>query len=411
MKEMFLLGAGASVEAKVPDSFEMTRVMVDRFDADHYAKKHSQILRFVIGGLLFQKGGKGENPFEGINIEDLFNAVQLLARRGESELGPFINSWHPLLDEFESGEISDYELQELMEILYKPLANIFDNSFDNEELTTRNFGNKLSQGLFFLRNDYYLQKQLGKQLGKVVKQIISSRGGEVFHQTTVHMIQKLIEMVWIEDSSRAQYITPLLKYSTHNDAVIATLNYDNLVELAGQSNSIPVDTGFESWSKTEEFSFNSSSVPLIKLHGSIDWALSGGEISDDKPSPYQVIRKINREKKKVETYVPAIVFGGKNKLTAKGPFLSLLRAFEQKLASSNRLSVIGYSFRDEHINEYIGKWLNRDNQNVLIIINPDESISNNSFLSETGKRGAKRIEFMIENASKGIESISHASET
>ena len=210
MKEIFLLGAGASVEAGVADSFDMTKVMIERFASDPYAKKHSQILRFVIGGLLFQKGRKGENPFEGINIEDLFSTVQLLANRGESELGSFISSWHPLLDEFESGEVSNDELKQLLETLYRPLVNILDNPFGHEMLTTQNFGNKLSQGLFFVRADFQLQEQLSK----VVKQIVSPRGGEVFFQTNIFMIQKLIEMVWIEDISRVSYLTPLLSYST-----------------------------------------------------------------------------------------------------------------------------------------------------------------------------------------------------
>jgi len=134
-------------------------------------------------------------------------------------------------------------------------------------------------------------------------------------------------------------------------------------------------------------------------------------VSRDKPSPYQVIRKINREKKNKEIYDPAIIFGGRNKLTAKGPFLSLLTAFDQKLTMSHKLTAIGYSFRDEHINEYIGRWMNRDNQNVLRIINLNESILNNEFLSEIRKSDNKRIELITETASKGIESICKISNT
>jgi hypothetical protein len=39
------------------------------------------------------------------------------------------------------------------------------------------------------------------------------------------------------------------------------------------------------------------------------------------------------------------------------------------LDDSDRLTVIGYSFRDEHINEFIAKWLNEDQNRKLRIIN------------------------------------------
>jgi hypothetical protein len=39
---------------------------------------------------------------------------------------------------------------------------------------------------------------------------------------------------------------------------------------------------------------------------------------------------------------PAVIFGQRNKLTAEGPFLDLLRAFREELSRSTSLTVVGY---------------------------------------------------------------------
>jgi hypothetical protein len=104
MKEMILLGAGASVEAGVPATYEMTKRLVDLFgqnsNEDH--EKFNHVLKFVVGGLLMRKGKNGENPFDGVNVEDDFNAIDLLANRENLEADSFIGSWHPLVEELDT---------------------------------------------------------------------------------------------------------------------------------------------------------------------------------------------------------------------------------------------------------------------------------------------------------------------
>ncbi len=79
MTELFLLGAGASIEAGIPGAYGMSKAMLDKFTNDprYLNRRFNKVLEFVVGGLLFQQGFKGENPFDGVNIEDLFNAVVL----------------------------------------------------------------------------------------------------------------------------------------------------------------------------------------------------------------------------------------------------------------------------------------------------------------------------------------------
>jgi hypothetical protein len=83
MTDLFLLGAGASIEAGIPDAYGMTEIMLNKFiDDDFYRyRRVDKALQFVVGGLLFQQGIRGENPYAGVNIEDLFNTVNLLRIR------------------------------------------------------------------------------------------------------------------------------------------------------------------------------------------------------------------------------------------------------------------------------------------------------------------------------------------
>jgi hypothetical protein len=71
--DMVLLGAGASVDAEMPAATEMAAQIVNHFRPN---SRHRHALNLAIGGLLFQAGARGENPFDGVNVEDLFTAVE-----------------------------------------------------------------------------------------------------------------------------------------------------------------------------------------------------------------------------------------------------------------------------------------------------------------------------------------------
>jgi hypothetical protein len=67
---------------------------------------------------------------------------------------------------------------------------------------------------------------------------------------------------------------------------------------------------------------------------------------------------------------PYVVFGRRGKLRADGPFLAMLLEFEAMLARTRRLVIFGYSFRDDHVNTVLGRWLNLDSHNEVILIDP-----------------------------------------
>jgi hypothetical protein len=67
---------------------------------------------------------------------------------------------------------------------------------------------------------------------------------------------------------------------------------------------------------------------------------------------------------------PVVAFGLRGKMRASGPFLSLLTEFEKQLAAAQRLLVIGYSFRDDHVNEIIRRWTRGDIARTVTVVDP-----------------------------------------
>lgn len=410
MKELFLLGAGASVEAGVPDAYKMTIKMLKKIADDqraHYLR-FDKVLQFVVGGLLFQQGIKGENPFDGINIEDLFNAVLLLSDRQNSELSPFISSWHPQLIGLESGKMASFTSRELLKTINEPIEKFVKETTDElveqfERLLERGRSSSLRRKEI---ETFFASSRFETKFTEAVRQVVSGSEGKLFKATANAMIQRLVEMVWITDVEKINYLIPLLQYVIDTHSAIVTLNYDNTIELVGQVMGIDIDTGFDEWSKSGEFTFGNGKIPLIKLHGSIDWALSSGNTAKEKPLPYQIIQKVDPNAKDQRNFQPAIIFGGKNKLTAKGPFLSLLQSFEEQLLESEILTVIGYSFRDEHVNEFITNWFNGDIVRTIKIINPNPHSLDDGFAQPLLNGYAKdRVQIIKEIASNGILSL------
>lgn len=118
-----------------------------------------------------------------------------------------------------------------------------------------------------------------------------------------------------------------------------------------------------------------------------------------------MIQKIDQEKIK-EWTKRALVFGGKNKLTAKGPFLSLLRSFDQKLRETDVLTILGYSLQDEHINEFIATWFNYDTNRKIRIIDPyPENLGQDLAQHLIQYETKERVQVFKETAANGILSL------
>jgi hypothetical protein len=181
------------------------------------------------------------------------------------------------------------------------------------------------------------------------------------------MLQQLVELLRTT-SKDVTYLRPLVELGRSGEGVtIATLNYDLSIEQAAADIGCTVHTGIEEWASDGRWRWPADGVRLLKMHGSIDWAWSRSSAAQGQLSRSTVV-KVDDPMMAVED--PALVFGQGSKLKANGPFLALLAEFELQLSMVDELVVVGYSFRDEHINEVLRRWLTDADAHILTVIDP-----------------------------------------
>lgn len=442
MNEMILLGAGASVEAGIPDTYDMTKIIAEEFRKDISMQRHAHLISFVIGGLLFQKGIRDEDPLGGgVNVEELFNAVQLLAERDTLEAAPFVGSWHSMVQEFDKVRASPPHLDRLYRLIYEGVIKEILNALPHSlpAFGDRDIDRALEDTIKAMANNrhaWYSSNSVGRKVGEYVVKIVKdwfdklryrtpsaqydfarefrdavermkeqSGGGEIFADTAEAMIHMLTNIAWIDRKERVEYLKPLLVLvHAQKRLIIVTLNYDNGIELLAQSNKVAYTTGIEEWSKTGSFTPTNAGISLLKLHGSIDWSLQRDLRTADRPMPHSVIRQVIPTSMQ-NHFRPAVIFGQRNKLTAEGPFLDLLRAFQKELSQCELLTVVGYSFRDAHVNEYISQWLNQSSGHRIRIINPKFSENQSEYTAVLHASCRTRIEAFCEKAGEGLKRL------
>lgn len=466
MSEIILLGAGASKDAKLPDSFGMTQAIIEEFHKRSDYRQYISIANYVLGGLFFEEGRKGKNPIKyNINVEDFFNSILLLAERDNLEVTPFINSWHPMVEEFDKVTSHSDKAANLFRKLTENISHILsskneptDNeSFSNISALTLNthqivsnkypitsFSSYIPKHTHEIDPSSYLTEKLlmnphsfsvieakkksldYSQLGNIFQDAIwetqpKPGKGQVYQSMTRAMIHTLISILWISDYKRVNYLAPLVDLSKRQGRlVIASLNYDNSIELAAESQGIECNTGIENWSKKGFIDISSNRLHLLKLHGSIDWEWEPEE--DGSVShlfPQKIIKKVNNMDSKYilkiyqygnSIYEPAVLFGHKNKLTANGPFLDLLHGFKSELMKDDTdlLTIIGYSFGDDHINAIVSRWLNQNPKHQIRIIDPGFKDNERDYvrhIKEIKKIRPKQVKIIFKTAKKAILDI------
>ena len=408
MGELIFLGAGASIEAGIPDSYNITKKILEEFDP--LFSVEGKILRFVIGGLMFQAGVIGENPYDGVNIEDLYNTIQILSEKETSEINPFVSSWHPMFSDLDMGPTGSWTISRFLDAIYNPIESLLSQVEWNIQNTLASPGRHHDFSSIRISKNESSVEWYFKQM---VQEINGKATGRFFKLTNASILRSLQKLMIVSENSKLEYLRKLIEHVMSKDKVIVTLNYDNCIEVAGNMEGIEIDTGFESWSTDRVFNHSLNKILLLKLHGSIDWKLSIGKKSDEKPIPYTEIIPYEIGAEDNENYEPAVIFGGKNKLRVDGPYLDMIREFEKELDQSNSLIVIGYSFRDDHINNFIGKWINQSPENILTIVDPKFNDLHHDFAKELLRlenpdNDKARVNIIRKTASEGIEMITNA---
>jgi NAD-dependent SIR2 family protein deacetylase len=350
-----LLGAGSSADAGIPTSVKMTDEIIGRMEYP----QHVRLLEFVRHTLAADIAQRTDvDALRGVNVdvERLFASIDLLVDRYDQPWSPFVATWHPGLESFSRAAAvrgSD---------LFSEL-NHFESTLESA------FGQGWNR-----RGGGSVRRSLGAVIEKAFQRARPGDAGELLAVVRGEMLRSLFDLLRIDDRQRVAYLAPLINLAqTQGSLTIATLNYDRSVENAAEVAGQPYETGIETWLSRGDFDWAPDGLRLLKLHGSIDWVADNE--SQAGALPLQQIRKVADVEEKGYYERPAVVFGEAGKLRAEGPYLELLLAWAAALRLADTLLVIGYSFRDQHVNELIARWFNADSQRRIVVVDTNDLAS------------------------------------
>ncbi len=368
-----LLGAGASVDAGIPTARGMTSVMLRTVGERPESTKVQHAVRLAVASVVFGQGVRNDDLTHEVNIEDVFNLLDTLSERHRLEASPLIGAWHPVVEKLDrltvggrpnraagSGMVASFNSRE-------DARKIADAIEEMIRSRSSHGTSQLAQALEHVLNPRSAFRSVPTP--PEPKREISGQG-EIFEKAKQFLYAELRNHVFVGADRDLSYLDPLVAAAERERITIGTLNYDNCVELVAARLGVALDTGLEAWRDKGEIGFGRfDAVPFRKLHGSITWARAMEEASERHPLPREIINEATARDLERPDYEPAIIFGGRNKLTVEGPFLDLLRDFRDRLNAARKLVVIGYSFADAHVNALVTQWLNKVEDATITIVN------------------------------------------
>lgn len=336
LDSVFLLGAGASVDAGVADAFAMTEKIHEILSASN-DKTPAKVFGIVLAKIIAKRVRSGGSPFGQVNVEEVYDVLQRIAAKDTDSLGDFVTSWDPILSEFENP------------VRERDVQNAFESLINSLQVDRWSRHGQLAIGMGGVRG-----------IVELLRKVTSRSNVSDLSNVEKSLLRALVQCLQ-HNSEKIKYIEDILSIIKENNGDIVTLNYDLAVEKAAENIGFSYDYGLDKWNSEKIVKFKRSSpigLRVVKLHGSLNWFSNGDDITV-------------RDRGDKEWILPNLVFGGASgKLKIDGPFLQLRHEFQTRLLACNNLVVIGYSFQDEHLNSIIRRWSSTRRNAKLIVVDP-----------------------------------------
>ena len=106
---LFLLGAGASVDAGIKHAKDMTLDIEEKIQSDLAFKEFNDLYNYLKSSIIYQRGLEGAFDDQTATIEELLDVLSEINQKHQNKLYPFIGGWNIHLlkvagDEFEKVE-------------------------------------------------------------------------------------------------------------------------------------------------------------------------------------------------------------------------------------------------------------------------------------------------------------------
>ena len=177
------------------------------------------------------------------------------------------------------------------------------------------------------------------------------------------------------------------------DVVVFTTNYDRVIEeFCMDTPQYDLVDGFihdprhriYGWNPKEfgRTGGNRTLVKLFKLHGSLDWRKThDGRIVQIR-SEQRIVRSNLYERN-------MLIYFATHEKPAEEPFVTLYEHFSKQLLEADVLITIGFSYRDDHINDIVSNSFGKTKHVSAISVG---SVSPETFQDIMGQEGARRLD-------------------
>ena len=214
---VYLLGAGASVDAGIPASLGITRLSLSR-SANVICGPVGAwpALNYVVATISVLQMLDGSDAYADVDVERLFSTIEMLASRREHEAAPFVE-WDPAIERM-------------------------DRSPSRDSSGARGIREEV---LRLQPNDFSLASRLSQFIDAHLEQ---GTGHPVYDHPTGHD-QGTVRR---HRSARPQWTLisdPDTSVQPGSTLTLATLNYDLTIETLADRLGMPWDTGVDAWSK------------------------------------------------------------------------------------------------------------------------------------------------------------------
>ncbi len=86
----------------------MTRQVVEQLQTKDPYSSSTLALNFVCSALIGHRGASGGSPYDPLDVERVFSAVQLLAARSNHEATPFSSAWQAGVEAFDQPSMPSF---------------------------------------------------------------------------------------------------------------------------------------------------------------------------------------------------------------------------------------------------------------------------------------------------------------
>lgn len=230
---LVLLGAGASVPAGIPTAVKMTSDML-ALASGHHDPLIGRTMHVICGTLQAYAAARGLSRAFMPDIERVLDATHQLRDREDLELTPFIAAWNPAVQALRESSFAKSG-PEIASMAISELSRIGRSS----TIEPRDLVDCLERAF----------NALADELG-VDNKSENDPAWVPFEKLRLFLTSKLIELAWLNNPKNLAYLSPLIKRGRQERITIATLNYDNTIEMKASEDCITIDTGLRSWITT-----------------------------------------------------------------------------------------------------------------------------------------------------------------